>query len=103
MGCCCRVRRRRGGTGSPVEPGRHLPRGPGTQPCPGELRCCGRHLASVGVIASGLPTDRPERRTARLDISGARTVTGGPLLLVYALARGADCGWTSATPLLPFA
>src|SRR5919106_796734 len=132
MGCCCRVRRRLCGTGGPVDPGRHLPRGPGTQPCPGDLRCCGRHLASVGVIASGLLTDgpgwrwvffinipvgvlliglaarflaadRPERRTARLDISGASTVTGGLLLLVYALNRGADYGWTSATTLLPFA
>ena len=57
----------------------------------------------IGLAARFLAADRPERRTARLDISGASTVTGGLLLLVYALNRGADYGWTSATTLLPFA
>src|SRR6266536_4013655 len=87
--------------------------------------------ASVGVIASGLLTDGPgwrwvffinvpvgvvlialatvflvvdraERRVRRYDAAGASTVTGGLLLLVYALNRGADYGWTSASTLLFF-
>jgi EmrB/QacA subfamily drug resistance transporter len=87
--------------------------------------------ASVGVIASGLLTDGPgwrwvffinvpigavliilsavclsagrrERRPARLDLAGATTVTGGLLLLVYALNRGGDHGWTDGTTLALF-
>ncbi len=87
--------------------------------------------ASVGVIASGLLTDGPgwrwvffinipvgallialsllflvadraERGTGRFDVAGAAAVTGGLLLLVYALNRGADYGWTSASTLLLF-
>jgi EmrB/QacA subfamily drug resistance transporter len=57
----------------------------------------------IGLVAVFLAADRPERRTAKLDISGATTVTGGLLLLVYALNRGADYGWTSATTLVLFA
>ena len=85
--------------------------------------------ASVGVIASGLLTDSAgwhwiflinvpigvllitvaavflssdagERRgTERFDVAGAVTVTGGLLLLVYALSRAADVGWGSASTL----
>src|SRR6266536_67860 len=87
--------------------------------------------ASVGVIASGLltdgpgwrwvffinvpvgvllialgamflPADRLDRRVRRYDAAGASTVTGGLLLLVYALNRGADYGWTSASTLVLF-
>jgi EmrB/QacA subfamily drug resistance transporter len=86
--------------------------------------------ASVGVIASGLLTDGPgwrwvffinvpvgilliglatvflvadrERGVGRFDVAGATTVTGGLLLLVYALNRGADYGWASASTLLLF-
>ncbi len=87
--------------------------------------------ASVGVIASGLLTDGPgwrwvffinvpvgvvlislaavflvvdraERGAGRFDVAGASTVTGGLLLLVYALNRGADYGWTSGSTLLLF-
>jgi EmrB/QacA subfamily drug resistance transporter len=57
----------------------------------------------IGLAAVFLAADRSERRTTRLDISGATTVTGGLLLLVYALNRGADYGWTSATTLVLFA
>src|ERR671918_1156472 len=57
----------------------------------------------IGLVAVFLAADRPERRPAKLDISGATTVTGGLLLLVYALNRGADYGWTSATTLVLFA
>jgi EmrB/QacA subfamily drug resistance transporter len=89
--------------------------------------------ASVGVIASGLLTDGPgwrwvflinvpigvlliamaarflavdvrDRRGGdRFDVGGAVTVTGGLLLLVYALNRGADHGWGSASVLGLFA
>jgi EmrB/QacA subfamily drug resistance transporter len=85
--------------------------------------------ASVGVIASGLLTDGPgwrwvffinvpvgvvliamaavflavdardRRGSGRFDVAGAVTVTGGLLLLVYALNRGADFGWGSAKTL----
>jgi EmrB/QacA subfamily drug resistance transporter len=57
----------------------------------------------IGLAAMFLAADRPERSIARLDVSGATTVTGGLLLLVYALNRGADYGWTSATTLVLFA
>src|SRR5690348_14454774 len=79
--------------------------------------------ASVGVIASGLLTAGPgwrwiffinvpvgaaliamaaiflagdargRRRSERFDIAGAVTVTGGLLLLVYAVNRGTESGW----------
>jgi EmrB/QacA subfamily drug resistance transporter len=87
--------------------------------------------ASVGVIASGLLTDGPgwrwvfflnipvgvvlislamaflaadraERDTRNFDVAGATTVTGGLLLLVYGLNRGAEDGWTAITTLLLF-
>jgi EmrB/QacA subfamily drug resistance transporter len=88
--------------------------------------------ASVGVIASGLLTDGPgwrwvffinipvgialialalvflrvdrqRVRGGKFDVAGATTVTGGLLLIVYALNRGVDYGWTSASTLLLFA
>jgi EmrB/QacA subfamily drug resistance transporter len=88
--------------------------------------------ATVGVIASGLLTDGPgwrwvffinvpvgallialatvflvagraDRRAQRFDVAGATTVTGGLLVLVYALNRGAENGWTSASTLSLFA
>ncbi len=87
--------------------------------------------ASIGVIASGLLTDSAGwhwvfginvpigvlllataavflpadvvRGRGRFDVAGALTVTGGLLLFVYALNRGADLGWGSATALGLFA
>jgi EmrB/QacA subfamily drug resistance transporter len=88
--------------------------------------------ASVGVIASGLLTDGPGWRwiffinlpigaalialaarylprdsvqtdVRRYDAAGASTVTGGLLLLVYALNRGVDHGWGSVSTLSFFA
>ncbi|GAA4258296.1 MFS transporter [Dactylosporangium darangshiense] len=89
--------------------------------------------ASVGVIASGLLTDGAgwrwvflinvpigvvltamaavflpadagdHRGRERFDVAGAVTVTGGLLLLVYALSRGADIGWGTAATLGLFA
>jgi EmrB/QacA subfamily drug resistance transporter len=85
--------------------------------------------ASVGVIASGLltagpgwrwiffinapvgvlliamavlflPADGPDRRgRGRFDVAGALTVTAGLLVLVYALNRSTDYGWTSGSTL----
>ena len=98
----------------------------------GILGAVGGTSASVGVIASGLLTDGPgwrwvffinipigialisfatvflaadraERGTRNFDVAGATTVTGGLLLLVYGLNRGAEDGWTSPTTLLLFA
>jgi EmrB/QacA subfamily drug resistance transporter len=92
----------------------------------------GGGAGSVGVIASGLLTDGPgwrwvffinvpvgivlislatvflvadrgARGTKNFDVAGATTVTGGLLLLVYGLNRGAEDGWTSTTTLLLFA
>jgi EmrB/QacA subfamily drug resistance transporter len=58
----------------------------------------------IALAALFLPADRPERRrSAKFDAAGATTVTGGLLLLVYALNRGADYGWTSAETLVLFA
>jgi EmrB/QacA subfamily drug resistance transporter len=85
--------------------------------------------ASIGVIASGLLTSGPGwrwiffinspvgavlialaatllprdstggRAGERFDIAGAGTVTGALLLLVYALGRSTDDGWTAASTL----
>ncbi len=89
--------------------------------------------ASVGVMASGLLTDGPgwrwvffinvpigvllaamaaiylatdardRRGSGRFDLAGALTVTAGLLLLSYALNRGADQGWGTASTLGLFA
>jgi EmrB/QacA subfamily drug resistance transporter len=87
--------------------------------------------ASVGVIVSGVLTDGPGwhwiflvnvpigavliaaaaavlpreegRRGGQFDAAGAVSVTGGLLLLVYALDRGADVGWSTASTLCPLA
>ena len=61
----------------------------------------------VGIVLIGLATvflvaDRAERGVRHFDVAGASTVTGGLLLLVYALNRGADYGWTSASTLVLF-
>jgi EmrB/QacA subfamily drug resistance transporter len=60
-------------------------------------------LLLLGLAATFLAGERPASGTARLDIAGATTVTGGLLLLVYALSRGADHGWTSGATLVLFA
>jgi EmrB/QacA subfamily drug resistance transporter len=56
----------------------------------------------IGLAAAFLVADQAERRTRRFDVAGATAVTGGLLLLVYALNRGADYGWSSASTLLLF-
>ena len=62
----------------------------------------------IGIVLLGLATaffapDRGARGTRNFDVAGATTVTGGLLLLVYGLNRGAEDGWTSITTLLLFA
>jgi predicted MFS family arabinose efflux permease len=61
----------------------------------------------VGIVLITLATallvaDRGERGTRNFDVAGASTVTGGLLLLVYGLNRGAEDGWASSTTLLLF-
>jgi EmrB/QacA subfamily drug resistance transporter len=54
----------------------------------------------ITVAAVFLSGDAGERRGGeRFDVVGAVTVTGGLLLLVYALSRAADVGWGSASTL----
>ena len=61
----------------------------------------------IGVLLIGsafvvLARDNAQRIESKFDAAGATTITGGLLLLVYALNRGADHGWTSASTLLLF-
>lgn len=90
----------------------------------------GGMAGGVGVVASGLLTGGPGwrwgffinvpiglvlialavvflapdrvRRTTRLDIAGAITVTAGLLLFVYALHHGANHGWVSGSTVALF-
>ena len=62
----------------------------------------------VGIVLITLATvflaaDRGARGERNFDVAGATTVTGGLLLLVYGLNRGADDGWTATTTLSLFA
>ncbi len=60
-------------------------------------------IVLIAIAATFLRADRAPRRAGKFDVAGATTVTGGLLLLVYALNRGADYGWSSASTLLLFA
>jgi EmrB/QacA subfamily drug resistance transporter len=54
----------------------------------------------IAMAAIFLPADDPDRRgSKRFDVAGAVTVTGGLLLLVYALNRSTDYGWSSGSTL----
>jgi EmrB/QacA subfamily drug resistance transporter len=46
-----------------------------------------------------LPADKPRTAAARLDFSGAITVTGSMMLAVYAIVNGQTLGWGSTTTL----
>jgi EmrB/QacA subfamily drug resistance transporter len=60
-------------------------------------------IVLITVAAVVLGADRGVRRDRSFDVAGAATVTGGLLLLVYGLNRGAEDGWASTTTLLLFA
>jgi hypothetical protein len=54
----------------------------------------------IAMAAIFLPADGPDRRASkRFDVGGAVTVTGGLVLLVYALNRSTDDGWGSGSTL----
>jgi len=54
----------------------------------------------IAMAAIFLPADDPDRRgSKRFDVAGAVTVTGGLVLLVYALNRSTDDGWSSGSTL----
>src|SRR5712664_318885 len=54
----------------------------------------------IAMAAIFLPADGPDRRgSKRFDVAGAVTVTAGVLLLVYALNRSTDYGWSSGSTL----
>lgn len=60
-------------------------------------------VVMIALALAFLPADRPNQRTARLDVAGATTVTGGLLLFVYALHHGSNHGWISLSTLALFA
>jgi EmrB/QacA subfamily drug resistance transporter len=58
----------------------------------------------IALAAVFLPADaRDSRRGEHFDTAGAVTVTGGLLLFVYALSRGAEHGWGSWPTIALFA
>jgi EmrB/QacA subfamily drug resistance transporter len=57
----------------------------------------------IATAARYLPHDTSDRHRQPFDVAGAVTVTSGLLLVVYALNRGADHGWTSASTVALFA
>ena len=57
-------------------------------------------LAAMALLS--LPADRPDRTTEPFDIAGAVTATGGLLLLVYGLSRGAEHGWDAVSTIGTF-
>jgi len=50
----------------------------------------------IPAVLALLPRDRPAARTSRFDLLGSVVVTGGMLLLVYALVKAPDQGWGAA-------
>ncbi len=61
-------------------------------------------VALIAMAAVFLPVDVRDRRgSERFDAAGAITVTGGLLLLIYAINRAVDFGWGSASTLGLFA
>ncbi|UGY91635.1 MFS transporter [Streptomyces gobiensis] len=60
---------------------------------------------AAGALIAGfflIPKDRPNA-TGRYDIPGALTLTGGMLLLVYAVVNAPTAGWTEPQTILSFA
>ncbi|SEO71884.1 MFS transporter [Actinacidiphila rubida] len=50
----------------------------------------------IPAVVVMLPRDRPAARTSRFDLLGSVVMTGGMLLLVYALIKAPDQGWGAA-------
>lgn len=59
-------------------------------------------VALIAMAVVYLPIDVRDHRSERFDGAGAVTMTGGLLLLVYALNRGAQYGWSHTATILLF-
>ena len=59
-------------------------------------------LVLIGIFRL-IDSDRPARDSRSFDFTGSALVTGGMLLLVYALVKAPDDGWGSATTILRLA
>ena len=57
----------------------------------------------IPAVLALLPHDRPAARTARFDLLGSAAVTGGMLLLVYALVQAPGQGWGAVRTWWEFA
>jgi EmrB/QacA subfamily drug resistance transporter len=57
----------------------------------------------IPAVLALLPRDRPAAQTSRFDLLGSVLVTGGILLLVYALVEAPDQGWAAARTWWEFA
>ncbi|KOG73617.1 MULTISPECIES: MFS transporter [Streptomyces] len=60
---------------------------------------------ALGVALLGLraiPADQPTERRQGFDLPGGITVTGGALLLVFALVQGPEAGWAAPVTLVSF-
>ncbi|HEV7710296.1 MAG TPA: MFS transporter [Asanoa sp.] len=57
----------------------------------------------IPAVLALLPRDLPAARTARFDLLGSVVVTGGTLLLVYALIKAPDQGWGATLTWLELA
>lgn len=60
-------------------------------------------IALVLGIALIFPADRRRARLAEMDLPGAVLITGGMLLLVYALVRAPEQGWASTRTVIELA
>ena len=56
--------------------------------------------AVIGLTPLFLPESRAERAERRFDFMGAVSITGGLMLLVYALTRGAETSWTATESIV---
>src|SRR4051812_16026494 len=54
----------------------------------------------IGLTPMFLPESRAELAERRLDFMGAASITGGLMLLVYALTRAAETSWTSGETVI---
>jgi EmrB/QacA subfamily drug resistance transporter len=60
-------------------------------------------LLVLAAIRALIPADRPRARPAGFDALGSVLVTGGMLLLVYALVKAPDAGWGSTRTIAEIA